>query len=62
MLLIRAYDEIRDHVQELKDAGYGYSVLGEPRPDEEFDLMGFQEMFRDWGWSGRLGAKPAWMR
>lgn len=62
MLLIRAYDEIRDHAQELKDAGYGYSVVDEPWPDEEFDLTGFQEMFRDWGWSGRLGAKPAWMR
>lgn len=62
MLLFRAYDEIRDHVQELEDAGYGFSVVGEPRPDAEFDLTVFQKMFRDWGWSGRLGAKPAWMQ
>lgn len=62
MLLFCAYDEMRGHVQELKDAGYGFSALDEPRPDEEFDLAVFQEMFRDWGWSGRLGAKPAWMR
>jgi hypothetical protein len=62
MLLFRAYDEIRDHVQELEDVGYGFSVVDEPRPDEEFCLASFQEMFRDWGWSGELGAKPAWMR
>ena len=62
MLLFRADDEIRDHDQEFEDAGYGFSVVDEPRPDEEFDLTAFQEMFRDWGWSGRLGAKPAWMR
>ena len=62
MLLFCDFDEIRGHVQELQDAGYGFSVLDEPRRDEEFDLTGYQEMFRDWGWSGRLGAKPAWMR
>ncbi|SFI82275.1 hypothetical protein, partial [Bradyrhizobium sp. Gha] len=61
MLLIRADDDVRDHVQELLDAGYGYSVVDEPWPDEQFDVTAFQEMFRDWGWSGRLGAKPAWM-
>ena len=62
MLLFRAYDEIRDHVHELNNAGYGYSVVDEPRPDEAFDMTAFQEMFRDWGWSGQLGTKPAWMR
>jgi hypothetical protein len=59
MLLVRAYD---DCVQELLNAGYGYSVVDEPRPDEEYDVTTFQEMFRDWGWSGQLGTKPAWMR
>ena len=62
MLLLRADDEIRGHVHELKNAGYGFSVIDEPRPDEEFDITAFKEMFREWGWSGQLGAKPAWMR
>jgi hypothetical protein len=62
MLLFRTYDEVRDSVQALLDMGYGYSVVDEPRPDEEFDLESFQEMFRDWGWSGKLGGKPTWMR
>lgn len=61
MLLFRTYDEVRDVSQALQDAGYGYSVVDEPRPDEEFDLASFQEMFRDWGWSGKLGGKPPWM-
>jgi hypothetical protein len=62
MLLFRAYDEISDHIQELQNACYGYSVVDEPWPDEEFDMIAVQEMFRDWGWSGQLGGKPAWMR
>lgn len=61
MLLFRTYDEVREVSQALQNAGYGYSVVDEPRPDEEFDLSSFQEMFRDWGWSGELGGKPPWM-
>jgi len=61
MLLFRTYDDVRDVSQLLQDAGYGYSVVEEPRADEEFDLASFQEMFRDWGWSGKLGSKPKWM-
>jgi hypothetical protein len=62
MLLFRTYDEVRDSAQALLDMGYGYSVIDEPLPDEEFYLESFQEMFRDWGWSGKSGGKPAWMR
>jgi hypothetical protein len=62
MLLFRSYDHVRDFTQALSDGGYGYSVIDEPRPDEEFDLQSYEEMFRDWGWSGQLGDKPAWMR
>jgi hypothetical protein len=62
MLLFRTYDEVRDCTRSLVEAGYGYSIIDEPRPDEEFDLISFEEMFRDWGWSGELGRKPHWMR
>lgn len=62
MLVFRSYDEVRDCTQALLDAEYGYSVIDEPRSDEEFDLVSFQELFRDWGWSGKLGGKPTWMR
>ena len=61
MLLFRAYDEVREFSQALRDDGYGYCVVDEPRADEQFDLASFEEMFRDWGWSGKPGSKPDWM-
>jgi len=62
MLLFRDTNELREFAEELASAGYGYSVLGEPALDEDFDLSEFEKLFRDWGWSGVLGAKPVWMR
>jgi hypothetical protein len=62
MLIVRSYDEIATCSKELISAGYGYSVLDEPSPGEEFDSQSFRTMFRDWGWSGELGKKPGWMR
>jgi len=61
MLLLTSYQAVRNCSQQLLDAGYGYSVLDEPRPDEEFDLNSFQNMFNDWGWSGDLESQPGWM-
>lgn len=62
MLIFESYDEISSFTKELLDAGYGFSVLDEPLPQEQFDLDSFKEMFIDWGWSGELGRKPSWMR
>ncbi len=62
MLIFKSYDEISSVTKELLDAGYGFSVLDEPSPNEEFELDSFKEMFIDWGWSGQLGRKPLWMR
>ena len=52
MLVFRKYDDVRLYAETLKRAGYGFSVLDEPQPDEKFDLNAFKEMFLDWGWSG----------
>jgi hypothetical protein len=62
MLIFEKYEDVCQHSEAVQDAGYGYSVIDEPRPDEEFDLGSFQAVFRDWGWSGQLGDKPPWMR
>ena len=51
MLILRHYDEVRPCLQDVRQAGYGFSVLDEPGDEEAFDLQSFQEMFRDWGWS-----------
>lgn len=61
MLLFRSYEEVRGVAPHLLEFGYGFSVLDEPRQDEQFDLSSFQEMFRDWGWSGPLERKPRWI-
>jgi hypothetical protein len=52
MLILRHYDDVRCHLDEVRQAGYAFSVLDEPRDDETFDLQSFQDMFRDWGWAG----------
>ncbi len=62
MLVFSSYDQIQNLTKDILAAGYGFSVLDEPSPQEEFDLKSFKEMFIDWGWSGKLGRKPAWMR
>ena len=49
MLIFDNYDEVRACVDEIILRGYGYSVLDQPRPDEEFELTAFREMFADWG-------------
>ncbi len=61
MLIIRSYDEVKDHLDELTQAGYGFSVLEEPWTDEGYNLDGCKEIFVDWGWSGDPQTKPAWM-
>ena len=52
MLIVRDYDEVRSLLDDIRLAGYGFSVLDEPRDDEAFDLHSYQEMFHDWGWPG----------
>lgn len=59
-LIVRSYDEVQDLCEPLKQAGYGFSVLDEPHPGEEFDLESYREMFLDWGWTADDSQKPAW--
>lgn len=60
MLIVRSYDEVQDLLNELRQAGYGFSVLDEPLPSEDFDLDSFREMFLEWGWAAEESRKPAW--
>ena len=62
MLIIRSFDEVKGHSDELDKAGYGYSVLDEPYTEEGYDIDGCKEMFVDWGWSGDPQSKPDWLR
>jgi hypothetical protein len=62
MLIFSSYDEVRGQKDKLLDAGYGFSVLDEPESSEEYDVESFKSIFRDWGWAGPIGKKPAWMQ
>lgn len=54
MLIFKSSDEIEDSSDDLVRVGFGYSVIQEPKSDEQFDLDGYREMFEDWGWHGQL--------
>jgi hypothetical protein len=62
MLLVDNYDVLRPYISELIELGYGFSVVDEPRLNEEFEIESFIEMFTDWGWYGDLTKKPAWIK
>lgn len=59
-LIVRSYVEVERHLDKLSALGYGFSVLDEPRPDEEFDLESFRDMFIEWGWSADAQRRPTW--
>jgi hypothetical protein len=58
MLIFGDYGEVKDHTTELVNAGFGYTVLDEPRTDETLDLESFKEMAIDWGWMEPSSERP----
>ncbi len=62
MLVFLDFDAVRDYVDQLDEAGYGFSVLSEHRSENDFDLEATLDMFRDWGWSGPANDTPASFR
>jgi len=60
MLVVSDFEDIKNSVDSIINAGYGYSVIDEPGPSMQFDLESYAEMFRDWGWSGGKGREPDW--
>jgi hypothetical protein len=62
MLIVNDYDDLEPYVSELVELGYGFSVMDEPRTDEEFKIESFIELFSEWGWHGDLAKKPVWIQ
>jgi hypothetical protein len=60
MLIFERYEDAKHLADQLVGAGYGYTVLDQPRPNEAFDLESYREMAADWGWSGPIDSKPNW--
>jgi hypothetical protein len=50
MIVVNHYDDLCGMANEIVNAGYGYSVLDDPMPSEDYDLDSYMDMFSDWGW------------
>jgi hypothetical protein len=61
MLIFRSYQDLEGLGDELVSAGYGYSVLSEPPPNESWSIDSYKEMFSDWGWASESEEAPAWL-
>lgn len=61
MLIFTSYDEVSHYVNEIVDAGYGFSVLDEPREHEAYNKEEYIELLADWGWSGDNQLRPDWL-
>jgi hypothetical protein len=61
VIVVNRHDDLCGIALELQRIGYGYSVLDEPLPSEDFDLESYVEMFSDWGWGNVNERKPDWM-
>jgi hypothetical protein len=60
MLIVTDYSRLRAYTEEIVAAGFGYSTLSEPSPDEKYDRESFIEMLQDWGWAGPEHLRPSW--
>lgn len=59
MLVAENYDsELFDRI----DPEYGFSCFYVRDEDGIYDLEGYKEVFKDWGWNSRDSEKPDWMR
>ena len=62
MLIFTNYDDVSPYVNEIVEAGYGFSVLGEPGENENYELEEYMELLADWGWTGDDELKPDWLQ
>lgn len=49
MLIFESYADLYPYIDQVLAAGFGFSILSQPNPNEPFDISIYQDMFRDWG-------------
>ena len=47
-------------MEALEHLGYGFSVMSELSESDAFDVEGYAEVLRDWGWASEEQAPPSW--
>jgi len=60
MLVVTDSSNVVPFIDDIIAAGYGFSVLSDPRQSEPYEREDFIEVLRDWGWSGSEEARPVW--
>ncbi len=60
MLIFKNYREVKPYINEIKNKGYGFSILDEPEM-EYINIDDYIDVLRDWGWSGDVNRKPNWL-
>ena len=61
MLVLSDYNTVKSISDELVQAGYGFSVLDEPRSEEKYVRQDYIDILIDWGWFGDQTEKPDWL-
>lgn len=61
MLIFTSYEEVSPFVNEIVNAGYGFSILDEPGDNEDYNKEEYMELLADWGWGGDDEGRPIWL-
>jgi hypothetical protein len=61
-LLLSDYSVISRWLPDIELAGYGYSVVSEPPPNEAYSRQDCIDLLNDSGWTGRESLRPTWLK
>lgn len=62
MLVLSDFKVVKDRTDEIVQAGYGFSVMSEPKAGDRYERDGFIRVLTDWGWHGLQSKKPDWLK
>lgn len=58
MLVVSDDSEIWSARDEIVAQGYGFSVMSDSEPNDEYDRDGYIELRADWTWTGFAAERP----
>ena len=61
MLITTDFSKVEKIDDQLREMGYGFSIMSHPSQDRLHDSEGFKYVLLDWGWSGDPNREPQWL-
>ncbi len=63
MIIVRNYDAVKEHLERIRELGFGFAVQDEPRGKDGdlYNRAAMIEMLNDWRWSGLMANAPSWI-